>query len=78
MSVNLQEAIQEQARVLSEEEMRQVLNFMRRLRTPEKQPQSLGELIDDCFKDVPPEVMDQLPADASTNLDHYLYGAPKK
>jgi predicted DNA-binding antitoxin AbrB/MazE fold protein len=44
----------------------------------EKKPQSLGELIDDCFKDVPSEVMEKLPADASINLDHYLYNAPKK
>ncbi len=78
MSVNLQQAIQEQAQVLSEDEMRQVLNFMNRLRKKEATPQTLGELIDECFKDVPPEVMDKLPEDASLNLDHYLYGALKK
>ena len=78
MSMNLQAAIAEQTRVLSEEEMRQVLNFMHRLRQPEQQPQSLGALLDDCFKDVPPEVMETLPADASANLDHYLYSTPKK
>ena len=78
MSVNLQQAIQEQVRVLSEDEMRQVLNFMNHLRKKEAKPQSLGELIDECFKDVPSEIMDKLPKDASANLDHYLYGAPKK
>ena len=78
MSVNLQQAIQEQTRALSEDEMRQVLNFMNRLRKKEIKPQSLGELIDECFKNVPSEVMDKLPEDASLNLDHYLYGAPKK
>ncbi len=77
MSVNLQQAIQEQAQVLSEDEMRQVLNFISYLRKKETKPQTLGQLIDECFKDVPPEVMDTLPADASLNLDHYLYGAPK-
>ncbi len=46
--------------------------------TTEKKSQTLGELIDDCFKDVPSEVMDKLPEDASLNLDHYLYNAPKK
>lgn len=45
---------------------------------PRNPSKTLGELIDDCFKDVPSEVMDNLPADASLNLDHYLYGAPKK
>jgi hypothetical protein len=78
MPVSLQEAIQEQARLLTEDEQREVLHFMLRFRRPERQPQSLGELIDECFQDVPPEVMAQLPADAATNLDHYLYGAPKK
>ncbi|MDQ3748818.1 MAG: hypothetical protein M3367_07380 [Acidobacteriota bacterium] len=78
MSVNLQQAIQEQTRALSEDEMRQVLDFMNRLRKKETKPQSLGELIDECFKNVSSEVMDKLPEDASLNLDHYLYGAPKK
>lgn len=78
MSVNLQQAIQERAQVLSENEMRQVLNFMDSLRKKETKPQTIGELIDECFKNVPPEVMDKLPEDASLNLDHYLYGAPKK
>jgi hypothetical protein len=78
MSVNLQQAIQERAQVLSAEEMRQVLNFMNRLCKKETKPQTLGELIDECFKDVPSEAMDKLPEDASLNLDHYLYGAPKK
>lgn len=27
---------------------------------------------------LPPEVIEQLPTDSSENLDHYLYGAPKK
>ncbi len=78
MSIDLQQAIKQQAQVLSEDEMRQVLNFMNSLRKKENKPQSLGELIDGCFKDVPPDVMDKLPEDASLNLNHYLYGAPKK
>lgn len=78
MSVNLQQAIEEQTQVLSEDEMRQVLDFINHLRQKEPKPQTLGQLIDACFKDVPPEVMDKLPEDASLNLDHYLYGAPKK
>lgn len=78
MSVNLQQTIQEQIQVLSQDEMQRVLNFMKNLRKEKKSPESLGELIDDCFKDLPTEVLDELPADASANLDHYLYGAPKK
>jgi predicted DNA-binding antitoxin AbrB/MazE fold protein len=44
----------------------------------ERKSQTLGELIDDCFKNVPSAVMEKLPEDASLNLDHYLYNAPKK
>ncbi len=78
MSVNLQQTIQEQIQVLSEDEMQRVLNFMKNLRKERKSPESLGELIDECFKDLPTEVLDELPEDASANLDQYLYGAPKK
>ncbi len=78
MSIDLQQTIQEQVRVLSEDEMREVLNYMQNLRKEKKSPESLGELIDECFKEVPTKVMDELPEDASLNLDHYLYGAPKK
>ncbi|MDQ3633826.1 MAG: queuosine salvage family protein [Acidobacteriota bacterium] len=78
MSVDLQETIQERVRILSEDELRQVLNFVNGLRNGGKSAETLGELIDECFKDVPPEVMDKLPEDASANLEHYLYNAPKK
>ena len=36
---------------------------------------TLGQVIDEHFRTVPPEEMDELPTDASVNLDHYLYGA---
>lgn len=78
MSVNLQQTIEKRVQVLSDDEKRQVLTFMNGLRKKRKPPETLGDLIDECFKDVPPEVMDELPEDASRNLDHYLYGAPKK
>jgi hypothetical protein len=77
MSANLQQAIRERVQGLSEDELRQVLDFMNRLQRDAK-PQTLGEAIDECFKNVPAEVMAKLPEDASLNLDHYLYGAPKK
>ncbi len=30
------------------------------------------------MKDVPDEVFDRIPADSSAQLDHYLYGTPKR
>jgi len=38
----------------------------------------IGEIIAEIAREVPDEVWDQLPTDLSENLDHYLYGAPKK
>ena len=34
--------------------------------------------ISDIFSDISEEEWDRLPSDGSANLDHYLYGAPKK
>lgn len=78
MADNLQQTIQEEIGVLSENEMREVLEFVNGLRNRDKSPQTLGKLIDECFAKVPPDVMNKLPVDASLNFDHYLYRARKK
>ncbi|MFN0124330.1 MAG: hypothetical protein ACKV2V_27840 [Blastocatellia bacterium] len=76
--MNLQQAIHDQILVLSEEEMRRVLHFMTALRQPAEPEQSLGELLDDCFRDVPLSILNDLPEDAAASHDHYLYGAGRK
>lgn len=78
MPEELQQTIQKQILILSEDEQRQVLSFVNGLRTKNHSNQTLGGLIDDCFKNVSSDVMDRLPEDASVNLDHYLYRSPKK
>lgn len=40
--------------------------------------QRLGQIIDKEMANVPKEVLESLPIDGSENLDHYLYGTPKK
>lgn len=44
-----------------------------------RQPNSapLFEAIADLGRAIPREEWDKVPADGSTNLDHYLYGAPR-
>ena len=80
MSVNLQQTIQEQIRVLSEEEMRQVLNFVNDLR--KEKTVSPAKPISAIFEDLSSEILldewRELPSDGAENHDHYLYGAPKK
>ena len=39
---------------------------------------SIEEKIEAHLANVPEEALNELPEDASENLDHYLYGAPKK
>ena len=41
-------------------------------------PDSIEAEIVRLFSDVPDEESDKLPSDGSINLDHYLYGAPRK
>ena len=38
----------------------------------------IWEVIQDIMKDVPDEVFDQLPKDGASQVDHYLYGHPKR
>ena len=38
----------------------------------------IWEVILDNMKDVPPEDLAQLPKDGATEIDHYLYGHPKR
>ncbi len=39
---------------------------------------SLAEQITELARDLPQEVVDQLPTDGAAEHDHYLYGSPKR
>jgi predicted hydrolase (HD superfamily) len=38
----------------------------------------IWEIIAKRMKDVPDEVFDQLPKDGASQIDHYIYGLPKR
>ena len=80
MAVNLQQTIQQEIRVLSEEEMHQVLNFVTALQRQRKpaQVKPLSAIFEELSNELPLEQWSELPADGAENHDHYLYGAPKK
>lgn len=40
--------------------------------------QPIWEVIQDIMKDVPGEVFERLPKDGASQVDHYLYGHPKR
>ena len=78
MAVNLQQTIQQKIRVLSEEEMRQVLNFVTTLQKKKKpaQVKPLSALFEELSNELPLEQWNELPADGAENHDPYLYGTP--
>lgn len=48
-------------------------------RTPAGSEQCpIWEVITDLMKDVPDEVFDRLPKDGASQVDHYIYGVPKR
>jgi hypothetical protein len=38
----------------------------------------ISEVIAEIMKDVPPEAFAQLPKDGASQVDHYVYGLPKR
>src|SRR5262249_32167294 len=48
------------------------------LRTETQSEKPIWERIMEAAKAIPEEEWKRLPADASVNIDHYLYGAPKR
>lgn len=81
MSANLQQIIQEQIRVLSDDEIKKVLDFVQNLRK-EKKPfpatKSISAIFRELSDQIPFEEWNELPSDGAENHDHYLYAAPKK
>lgn len=44
----------------------------------QRNPRPIWEVIQDIMKDVPDEVFDRLPKDGASQVDHYIYGLPKR
>jgi len=45
---------------------------------PKQDRRPISEVIVDNMKDVPPEDLALLPRDGASQIDHYLYGHPKR
>jgi hypothetical protein len=67
--------IVERVQALPPDKQQEVLRFVESLTARKK---TLLEEIGEVFGDVPDEEWNKLPRDGSENLDHYLYGAPKR
>ncbi len=75
MQTEVADKILAKVKILSTEQQEQVLEFVENLEPPRR---TLWEMWQEHLKDIPEEELDKIPTDASVNLDHYLYGAPKK
>lgn len=75
MQTDIAKTIIEKVKVLSAEQQEQVLEFVENLKPEKRTPWQIWQ---EQLKDIPNEELDKIPTDASVNLDHYLYGAPKK
>jgi hypothetical protein len=75
----------EQAEVLQAKAAAEGLSveaWIRRLAEPqapvERPLQAAADIILESMKDVPPEIMAQMPTDGASQHDHYIYGWPKR
>lgn len=75
MQTDVLQAIVDKVKVLSAEQQEKVLEFVENLEPAKRTPWQIWQ---EHLKNIPEEELDKIPTDASINLDHYLYGAPKK
>jgi len=83
MSTGVVQTIFEKVRALPQSKQAEVLEFVERLAAQEEasapsRERPIWEVITEISSQVPEEEWAKLPSDGSLNVDHYLYGAPKK
>ncbi len=75
MQTETEKTIVGKVRKMSPAEQEKVLAFVSTLNLDEK---NIWDKLDEHLSKVPEEEFAELPVDASANLNHYLYGSPKK
>lgn len=84
MATNIEQTLIEKVRALPPEKQRELLGILETLAkqapTGEEETDSrpIWEVIEEISRQAPPEAWDNVPTDGSINVDHYLYGAPKR
>jgi hypothetical protein len=86
MAANIEEKVIEKLRRLPEDQQAEVLKFVEDLagvgtnadNGRQGDRGAIWDKIEEIMRDVPEEVLATIPADGSINVDHYLYGTPKK
>ncbi len=75
MRTEIIEKIAKKAGRLSTEEQGKILEFVESF---EPSRRTLHDIWLEISKDMPEDAFADIPTDASYNLNHYLYGSPKK
>jgi len=86
MAANIEEKLIEKLRGLPKDQQAEVLKFVEDLACLEKKADNghpagrvaIWDKIEEIMRDVPDDVLASIPTDGSLNVDHYLYGTPKK
>jgi hypothetical protein len=86
MAANLEEKVIEKLRALPTDQQAEVLKFVEELAAIETRADNgnptgriaIWDKIEEIMRDVPDDVLASIPTDGSINVDHYLYGSPKK
>lgn len=85
MAANVEQELIEKVRALPPEQQEKVLNFVHDLQhqvasqSEGNDPRTtIWSKVEEIIKEVPPGAWKELPTDGSLNVDHYLYGSPKR
>ena len=72
------EEISEHISDLSGKKLRVIVLPVEDTGTAQKDPRPIAQVLAEIAARIPPEEMDKLPPDFTEQLDHYIYGTPKR
>ncbi len=85
MVTNIEQTLVEKVRALSPEKQQELLDIVETLErevvsgeTADQDHRPIWEVIEEISSQAPMATWDDVPTDGSINVDHYLYGAPKR
>lgn len=85
MATNIERILVEKVRALSPEKQQELLGIVETLEREfvsgemaDQDHRPIWEVIEEISSQAPMAAWDDVPTDGSINVDHYLYGAPKR
>lgn len=86
MAANIEQELIEKLRLLPPDKQQEALRILDNLaresasegRSADEGRRSIWEVVEEINAQLPADSWDKVPTDGSINLDHYLYGAPKR